>query len=113
MFKSIIFLCFAGLAVSCSHDVPFESKKWKNAPVKGEEMSIRWEMSNDLLENYHLMGKDTIEIFQLLGKEGLDCYGDKCIAMYTLGPCRRGIDYGTLELTFKQGKVVDIFKHCN
>lgn len=70
-------------------------------------------MSDDLIKNHNLIGKDTTEIFNLLGKESLDCYNGKCSARYVLGGCRRGIDTGTLELTFERGKVTDVFKHCN
>lgn len=72
------------------------------------------DMSEDLINNYDLKGKDTLEIFDLLGKESLNCFGnDRCIARYVLGACRQGISYGTLELTFKSGKVVEVLRHCN
>ena len=113
MHKFILFLCCSVILVSCGNDIPFDSKKWKNAPFKGPDISLRWDMTNDLIENYDLKGKDTTEIFKLLGKENFDCFKHKCVVSYSLGPCRRGIDYGTLELTFIDGKVTEIFKHCN
>lgn len=97
MFKALYITSILLLFSSCGNDKPFDKNKWKNAPVKGPEMSIRWDMSVDLMNNYNLMGKDTTEIFELLGNEGLDCYNNKCVARYTLGPCHRGIDYGTRQ----------------
>jgi hypothetical protein len=98
---------------SCNN-IGFDSEKWKNCKFNSEDgFSLRWDMSEDLIKNYGLIGKDTTDIFNLLGTEKLDCYNGKCIARYVLGGCRSGIDMGTLELTFENGKVKEVFKHCN
>jgi hypothetical protein len=111
LYLTLIFL--VGLMTSCNN-VDFDSNKWKNCKFNSKDgYSLRWDMSEDLMKNYDLIGKDTTEIFNLLGTEKLDCYNVKCIARYVLGGCRRGIDTGTLELTFENGKVKNVFKHCN
>lgn len=103
---------FVLLFTSC-HDVDFNSEKWKNCKFYGAEgYSLRWDMSEDLIKNYNLIGQDTTEIFDLLGTEKLDCYDKKC-TRYVLGGCRTGINTGTLELTFENGRVTKLFKHCN
>lgn len=110
-FLTVMFL-FSFLT-SCNN-IDFDSQKWKNCKFNSKEgYSLRWDMTEDLIKNNSLIGKDTTEIFILLGAESLDCHNGKCIAKYALGGCRSGISIGTLELTFKKGKVVDIFKHCN
>jgi hypothetical protein len=111
--KLIILVLLTEVICSCN-TIDFDSKRWKNWSENNEsEWNMRWDMSEDLINNVELKGKDTLEIFHLLGKESLNCFNNKCAISYSLGPCRRGIDYGTLELTFTNGKVSNIYRHCN
>lgn len=114
MSKYTLYLIFLlGMNTSCN-DIGFNSEKWKNCKFNSKEgYTMRWDMSEDLIKNYSLIGKDTTEIFKLLGRESLECYNRKCTVRYILGGCRSGIDTGTLELTFEKGKVTNVFKHCN
>jgi hypothetical protein len=111
----LITFAFLAMVLSSCHHIDFNSDKWKNWKENSEEeVSVRWDMTEDLINNYDLQGKDTLEIFKLMGKERLDYFSNNIfIARYPLGYCRKGISYGTLELTFKNGKVVNIIKHCN
>jgi hypothetical protein len=110
--KNIILILLPFLVNSCN-DIDFDSKKWRNWNYNENDWSMRWDMSEDLINNYKLEGKDTNEIFNLLGKTELDCFKNECYARYPLGPCRTGINEGTLELTIKNGKVSEISKRCN
>lgn len=106
-------MIFLFLLTAC-HNVDFDSEKWKNCTFNSAEgYSLRWDMSEDLIKNYNLIGKDTTEVFELLGPEKSDCFNKKCTVRYTLGGCRKGIDTGTLELTFENGKVTKLLKRCN
>ncbi len=110
-----IVLIFLTIFFSCCNDnrIEFNSKKWKKAENYEQNWALRWDMSDDLINNYDLIGKDTNQIFKLLGKTKIDCYGNYCQVSYTLGPCRTGINDGNLILTIKKGKVCEISKNCN
>lgn len=112
--KSIFLILFTIFFTSCnSNDIEFDSKKWKNANNNEENWSLRWDMSNDLINNHSLIGKDTTEIFELLGKTNLEFFKYYSYARYALGPCRTGINDGTLTLVIVKGKVTEILKNCN
>ena len=70
-------------------------------------------MANDLIDNYDQKGKTQNEIVRLLGEPGNGVSHSPEHFYYDLGPCRRGIDYGSLVITFNNGKVSDIEKHCH
>ena len=70
-------------------------------------------MANDLINNYDLMDKSHDEILELLGKPGNDISNSEDEYYYDLGPCRRGIDFGSLHIEFKDGKVSLIKKYCH
>ena len=47
----------------------FESQKWKTANMNSEEnWSLRWDMMNDLRNDYQLIGMSKNEIIKLLGE---------------------------------------------
>jgi len=80
----------------------FDSNKWKNWEMTEGTMTLRWDMVDDLLDDYELDGMTEEEIIKLLGEPG-----SKSVIEWTydLGMARRGIDTGTLSLTFEDGKV--------
>ena len=102
-------LIFA-ILTSCTN-TSFDSEKWKN--WDGKESFVRWDMANDLIDRHSLKGKTHEEIEELLGKPGNGINSDSNHYYYDLGPCRRGIDFGSLYLDFKDDKVVQVEKHCN
>ena len=65
-------------------------------------MTLRWDMVDDLQNNYELDGMTETEIIKLLGEPA-----SKTIIewTYNLGMARRGINTGTLSLTFENGRV--------
>lgn len=67
-----------------------------------DEMTLRWDMTHDLQKQHQLDGMTEEQIIQLLGQPG-----SKSVLEWTydLGMARRGIDTGTLSLTFENGKV--------
>ena len=97
--------------MSCT-DTNFNSPKWKNWKETESTMHMRWDMVDDLINNFDLIGKSKIEIKQLLGDTQEKSLSDDCTVYYYLGPCRNGINYGNLIINFKNGKVISIEKNC-
>ena len=79
----------------------FDSDKWKNWKMTENEITLRWDMTHDLQEDHVLNGMTEEEIIELLGQPE----SKKIEWTYDLGMARRGIDTGTLSLTFENGKV--------
>ena len=109
-FKLAIFLILLSLS-SCS-DISFNSEKWKGWNIKSDT-NLRWDMANDLIENHNLEGKTQSEIIDLLGEPESNVQNPSDDYYYVLGPCRRGIDFGSLIIVFKNGRVIKIEKSCN
>ena len=63
-------------------------------------------MMNSLRNKHELKGMTKTNIIQLLGEPSK--YYDSRIE-YSLGPSRRGINYGFLELTFNEDGIVTDF----
>ena len=80
----------------------FESEKWKKWEMTEDNWTLRWDMMDDLQDDYELVGMKEEEIIRLLGepesKSSIEW-------TYDLGMARRGIDTGTLSLAFEDGKV--------
>ncbi|PKP48264.1 MAG: hypothetical protein CVT94_08855 [Bacteroidetes bacterium HGW-Bacteroidetes-11] len=108
MILPILILLFS----SCS-DIDFDSEKWKNWEEKESNMHMRWDMVDDLIANYLNKGMKLDEVENLIGKVTLDTIQNEIVAHYDLGPCRRGINYGTLTIKYNQSKVISFEKSCN
>lgn len=80
----------------------FDSDKWKNWEMTEDTMTLRWDMVDDLEDDYKLDGMTEEEVIKLLGEPGAKSTIEWT---YDLGMARRGIDTGTLCLTFESGKV--------
>jgi len=81
--------------------IPFDSEKWKTQSET--EMSMRWDMLNSLRKNHTLKGMTKTEIIKLLGEP---TQIHKSSISYDLGPSKRGVNYGFLELTFDEKGIV-------
>ena len=101
------------LLLSSCTDVGFESEKWKNWEEGEWNMHMRWDMVDDLMSNYLHKGMEVDEVEDLIGKAPFTTIRNEEIARYGLGPCRSGIDYGTLEIKYDQGKLSSFEKRCN
>ena len=99
------------MLLSCN-DIYFDSQSWKSWKESESNMHLRWDMTDDLISNYDLNGKSINEIEELLGEGTQKCNSDNCTIRYDLGPCRRGISYGSLSIRFYDGKAVHINKSC-
>lgn len=100
------------LILSSCTDINFDSKEWKKWDIK-TDTNLRWDMVDDLINNYNLKGKTEHEIKELLGEPESNVQNPSDDYYYDLGPCRRGIDFGSLNIEFKNGKVIKIEKTCN
>ena len=83
----------------------FESQKWKTANMNSEEnWSLRWDMMNDLRNDYQLIGITKNEIVKLLGEP--DNKSERFAQFrYSLGYAHFGIDTGTLIIEFEKDSV--------
>lgn len=100
------------ILVSCT-EKNFDSKKWKTWDVTNSDYISRWDMVDDLIENYNLKGKTKIQIEEILGKPLQEEPNSSEIYSYDLGPCGRGIDFGSLHIFFRNGKVRKVEKSCS
>jgi hypothetical protein len=112
--RTISFIAISILIIfstSCTN-IDFDSERWKSVNNSEADWSVRWDMSEDLIRNYGLVGKTKIEINELLGDSGNKCETDNCLISYDLGPCHRGINYGTLSITIEDGYVTNVKRTC-
>lgn len=93
------------LANRFTEPIKFDSEKWKTQSET--EMTLRWDMMNSLRKNHNLKGMTKAEIIELLG---IPTQSYNTTFNYDLGPSKRGINYGYLELTFNEKEVVTEFK---
>jgi hypothetical protein len=86
----------------------FDSILWKTANLNHEEnMTLRWDMMNDLRKKYKLVGMNKNEIIDLLGDSGGK---ESSEFRYYLGYSKTGINTGTLIITFNDKNVVTEIK---
>ncbi len=79
------------------HNKEFDSDKWKKWEESEDSYSGRYEMINSLTFKHKLVGKSKEEIISLLGKPE---YIERNVYIYYLGFTRRGINTGTLHISF-------------
>jgi hypothetical protein len=102
LFIAIIILTAFFLRGKITHE-KFDSTIWKTANLNIEEnMTLRWDMMNDLRKKYKLVGVTKNEIIDLLGDPG-----DKASSefRYYLGYSKTGINTGTLIITFNDKNI--------
>lgn len=108
--KSPLILLLITLLSAC-HNTSFDSVKWK----KWREIDLtndRWDMSDDLIDNYLKKGM-TIKEVEILLSDSLTKHDTGNVDLYySLGPCRSGISYGSLRITFRNGKLEKIDRTC-
>jgi hypothetical protein len=85
-----------------SNRTEFDSVRWKNWKESENEMSLRWNMIDDLEDDHKLYGMTFDEIITLLGEPDSKSTVEWT---YYLGMAGHGIDTGTLALTFEKGRV--------
>lgn len=90
---------------SCSfNDIEFNSDKWKDWVETTSNATLRWDMRNDLIRKYELIGMSVDKVIDLLGEP--DEGKTEKEYRYYLGMARRGIDTGSLVLKIENGKVI-------
>ena len=83
----------------------FESQKWKTANMNSEvNLSLSWDMMNDLRNDYQLIGMSKNEIIKLLGEPDNKSESFSQFR-YSLGYAHFGIDTGTLIIEFEKDSV--------
>lgn len=76
---------------------PFDSKEWINWQETEVTLSTRWDMMNSLRQQFDLKSMSKTEILALLGTPE---YQNNSQFIYYLGYSKRGIDIGSLSITF-------------
>ncbi|MBL4679323.1 MAG: hypothetical protein JKY88_01215 [Pseudomonadales bacterium] len=104
-FKILSFMVILLFTVSCSEQKDFNSDEWKNWVESESSPNTRWLMHKDLLKQYELKGVSRDSILNLLGEPNTQ-YSNEFY--YQLGYTGRGINIGTMTITFENGSVVDI-----
>ena len=104
-FKILSFIAILLFAVSCGERKDFDATEWKNWVESESSPNTRWLMHKDLLKKYELKGVSRDSILDLLGEPDKQ-YSDEF--HYQLGPTGRGINTGTMTITFENDAVVDI-----
>lgn len=104
-FRILSFMVILLFTVSCSEQKDFNSDEWKNWVETEATLDTRWLMHKDLLKKYELKGVSRDSILDLLGKPNTKT-NDK--DYYQLGTTGRGINTGTMVITFENDSVVDI-----
>lgn len=86
----------------------FDSELWKTANLNSEEnVSLRWDMMNDLRNKHKLVGMTKKEIIELLGDAGDTTSSE---FSFYLGYSKTGINTGTLLITFNDKNIVTDIK---
>ncbi|MES2575584.1 MAG: hypothetical protein V4572_11615 [Bacteroidota bacterium] len=79
----------------------FVSEKWKTADLNDEyNQSLRWDMMNNLRNNYKLVGMSKKEIISLLGNPD-ENFTNKKSFRYYLGYSHTGINTASLIIDFE------------
>ena len=81
----------------------FNSSEWINWEETESTLDERWNMVNDLVNNYEMKGKSVSQIKELLGEPSLVSNNE---ISYNLGVTGHGINYGTLSLKLRNGIVI-------
>lgn len=111
MRKLLSIFIFSSFLFSCT-DKNFDSVAWKNWRHQENTINLKWDMSNDLINNHNLIGMSKDNLFNLIGNPSQGGLKSNCWVTYSLGPCRTGISYGTLYITIKDNKVVKVSRNC-
>ena len=101
---NLILILLTNVLIACSSGTEFNSQEWKNWQESEAEPSLRWDMTEDLVNDYDLMGMSTDQIFNLLGEP--ESKNEKELR-YHLGSSRKGINTGSLILKIEKETVTD------
>uniref|UniRef100_UPI0040490C77 hypothetical protein n=1 Tax=Fulvivirga sp. TaxID=1931237 RepID=UPI0040490C77 len=81
----------------------FDSELWKNWEETESSLSLRWDMTHSLTNEYELIGMSIDQVIELLGKPSIKSSSE---LSYYLGMSRHGIDTCTLVIEVKDDKVL-------
>lgn len=104
LIQYILLIGIISFSCSSNHRIDFDSDKWKNWIETESTMSLRWDMSKDLVKKHKLVDLTVPEIIDLLGEPEKKSDSE---FRYYLGMARKGIDTGSLIITIENGKVTE------
>ena len=82
----------------------FEKEKW----IMDKEH--RYELSDDIIENKLLIGKSKLQVIEIVGLDS-NCEENDLLNYYIGFASCLGIDTSVLQITFKDGKVVEVIQY--
>jgi hypothetical protein len=83
----------------------FDRKEWLN------NKDGRYEYSDDIIDSKMLIGKSKSEVIKILGDDGNEYNNNDWYYMLGFRPELMNIDPDTLEIDFKNGKVINVEQH--
>ena len=99
----IIIVFFLNSCGQISHQ-KFDANKWQNANLNLEEnWDLRWQMMNDLRNNFDLEEMNKTQIIKSLGNPDSETKNEY---NYNLGMTGTGINTGNLTIVFKENNKV-------
>lgn len=104
-----IFILIAGLFLFNRFVEPtkFDSEEWKKWSTGPQyDMSLRWDMMNNLRDNYDLNQKPRKDLVELLGEPDSINSGNY---VYILGMAKHGVEEGYLIIEFDNANNVSKF----
>ncbi len=82
----------------------FNSEEWKNWEESEADLFLRWDMIEDLTNEYELKGMSNENVIELLGEPESRTERE---LIYFLGHTRKGINTGSLILTIERDTITD------
>lgn len=86
-----------------SNNVKFDQDRWKNWIDSEAELSLRWDMMEDVQKHHKMIGMTRSEVIDLLGQPTSEATAE---LSYYLGMARNGINIGRLTLNLNESNVV-------
>ena len=99
----LILTTLTQIMIGCS-GTEFNSEEWKNWEESEADLFMRWDMTDDLINDYDLKGMSTEQVIELLGKPENRTEKE---FRYFLGHTRQGINTGSLILTIEKDTITD------
>ncbi len=101
-------LVYLGLIISFIWLVSYHPKHQFDKQVWTNDVEKRFQLSDNIIDSEMLINKTKEEVIDILGQENNELDNDRWIYYLGFKPGLLSIDPDILELTFENGKVVDV-----
>ncbi|WP_338813562.1 hypothetical protein V9L05_19445 [Bernardetia sp. Wsw4-3y2] len=103
-FQLIFILMTLTILLTSCNQTKFNSEEWRNWEESEVDLSLRWDMTEDLIDEYDLKGMSIEQVIKLLGQPDKKT---KKQLEYFLGHTREGINMGYLILTIENNTITE------